>query len=207
MEAAGMKSVAVLMDAGYVRKRLKRAGKLINVEAIREAGLKCVNQDEELFRIFYYDCFPYEGKSRHPVTKEEHDFSETPVYKAGTAVLGKLARQETFALRKGKLSFGGWRLSNKALKEITAGRREYRPDDLEPSFKQKGVDIRIGLDIASLATKRIVDKVVLVAKDSDFSAAMKFARREGVTVVIVSIGEDSLPELEEHADEIRTIDP
>ena len=45
---------------------------------------------------------------------------------------------------------------------------------------QKGVDMRIGLDIASMAFKRQVDQIVLIAGDSDFVPAAKLARREGI---------------------------
>ena len=38
---------------------------------------------------------------------------------------------------------------------------------------QKGVDIRIGLDIARIAVKHIVDIIVLVTGDSDFVPVMK----------------------------------
>ncbi len=46
---------------------------------------------------------------------------------------------------------------------------------LRPDIRQKGVDMRIGLDIASLTLKQQVQVVVLVTADSDFIPAMKFA--------------------------------
>jgi uncharacterized LabA/DUF88 family protein len=51
--------------------------------------------------------------------------------------------------------------------------------DLEPNIQQKGVDMRLGLDIAAITLKGHADVFVLVAGDSDFVPAMKFARREG----------------------------
>ena len=51
--------------------------------------------------------------------------------------------------------------------------------DLKPNIQQKGVDLRIGLDIAALALKHQVEIIVLVTGDSDFIPALKFARREG----------------------------
>ena len=35
-------------------------------------------------------------------------------------------------------------------------------------MKQSGVDMRIGLDVASLAEDHIVDQIVLIAGDTDF---------------------------------------
>lgn len=78
--------------------------------------------------------------------------------------------------------------------------------DFEPDLKQKHVDMKIGLDIAWLASKRIVERIVLVTADSDFIPAMKFARREGVQVVLVTMGHALIKrELKVHADELRSV--
>lgn len=49
---------------------------------------------------------------------------------------------------------------------------------------QKGVDMKIGVDIASLAYKGQVEKIVLISGDSDFVPAAKLARREGIDFVL-----------------------
>ena len=51
-------------------------------------------------------------------------------------------------------------------------------DDIQESnlvlnMRQKGVDMKIGLDIASLAYKKLVDQIVLISGDSDFVPAAK----------------------------------
>ena len=66
--------------------------------------------------------------------------------------------------------------------------------------------MKIGLDVAWLATKRIVDRIILVTGDSDFVPAMKFARREGIQVVLVNMASFVKQELREHADEVRLVD-
>ena len=64
-----------------------------------------------------------------------------------------------------------------------------------------GPDMRIGLDIASLALKRLVFTVVIVTGDSDLVPAMRFARREGLRVLLDTLGSRSVrPELKIHAD-------
>jgi uncharacterized LabA/DUF88 family protein len=60
--------------------------------------------------------------------------------------------------------------------------------------------MRIGLDIASLAMKRHADIIVLVSGDSDFVPAMKFARREGSQLFLVTFGHGVRSEMLEHAD-------
>jgi uncharacterized LabA/DUF88 family protein len=65
---------------------------------------------------------------------------------------------------------------------------------------QKGVDLRIGLDIAWISVKRMVDVLVLVTGDSDFVPAMKFARKEGLRVYVATMGHPVRRELKAHAD-------
>ena len=73
-------------------------------------------------------------------------------------------------------------------------------DDLEANIRQKGVDMRIGLDIASLTLKRHAQVIVLGTADSDFVPAMKFARREGAQLVLITLGHGIRDGLTEHAD-------
>ena len=54
--------------------------------------------------------------------------------------------------------------------------------------------------------KRFVERIVLVTADSDFIPAMKFARREGVQVTLVTMGHMLVKrELKVHADELRQL--
>ena len=55
--------------------------------------------------------------------------------------------------------------------------------------RTKGVDLRIGLDIARLSLRRLVDVIVVVTGDSDMVLAFKFARREGVRVYLDHMGQ------------------
>lgn len=61
---------------------------------------------------------------------------------------------------------------------------ELTENDLSYDVSQKGADIKFGIDIASLAYKRLVDRIVLITGDSDFVPAAKLARREGLDVVL-----------------------
>ena len=71
-------------------------------------------------------------------------------------------------------------------------------------IEQKGVDMRIGLDIASLAYKKQVDQIVLISGDSDFVSAAKLARREGIDFILDPLGAPVKPDLFEHIDGLRT---
>ncbi|KIC92754.1 hypothetical protein OI18_21100 [Flavihumibacter solisilvae] len=57
------------------------------------------------------------------------------------------------------------------------------------------------LNIAWMSSKRTIDKIVLVAGDSDFISPMKFSRREGILVYLYPMGQAQIKiGLKEHAD-------
>ena len=100
----------------------------------------------------------------------------------------------------------GWKLGKTALRSLgnkgegKVAAREVEARDIVPDISQKGVDMRIGLDIATLAIKRTVDVLVLVTGDSDFVPAMKLARKEGLRVYLECLGHPVLRELKAHSD-------
>lgn len=76
------------------------------------------------------------------------------------------------------------------------------PDDVRLGLRQKGVDMRIGIDIATLTLKKQVDTIVLVTGDSDFVPAAKVARREGVEFLLDPLFQSVSDDLNEHVDGI-----
>lgn len=71
-------------------------------------------------------------------------------------------------------------------------------------LRQKGVDMRIGLDISTLTLKRHVDTIVLVAGDSDFVPAAKLARREGIEFILDPLWQQVNADLFEHIDGLQS---
>ena len=52
-------------------------------------------------------------------------------------------------------------------------------EDFKPRFEQKGVDMRLGFDIAAYAADRSVDRVILVTGDAEGVPVMKRAGSGG----------------------------
>lgn len=77
-------------------------------------------------------------------------------------------------------------------------------DDIQLPLRQKGVDMRIGLDISTMTLKRQVDTIVLVTGDSDFISAAKLARREGVEFILDPMWQSVEADLQEHVDGIAS---
>jgi uncharacterized LabA/DUF88 family protein len=154
----------------------------------------------DLFRIYYYDAPPPEGTERNPVDGSLVDFSNSPQKTQNKSLIDALELEPNFAVRRGTLVLHGWKLGKKATKALSQTARPITAKDVVPDIEQKGVDMRVGLDIAWLALKRIVDVVVLVTGDSDFVPVMKFARKEGLRVYLAHLGHGVRRELRVHAD-------
>ncbi|WP_396272764.1 NYN domain-containing protein [Granulicella arctica] len=78
--------------------------------------------------------------------------------------------------------------------------------NFNPDFEQKGVDMRIGLDIAAYAANRSIDRIVLVSNDTDCVPALKYGRRAGLQTVLIEPPKVRLaPELLSHSDFKRPV--
>lgn len=214
-----MERHAILLDAGYLKHAITSGSKPLTATRIRAlideiCATSPFHSQSRLFRTYYYDAEPLSGKSRYPnpANGRHLDFDNTPLSRNNLALLQDLRHLPHLSIRLGTLRDAGWQLGKKAIKPFTRqqeGNPSLTPDDFVPAIQQKGVDMRIGLDIAALTLKGIVTSLVLVTNDSDFIPAMKFARREGALMYLVQFGsQGSLQDaLIEHADGIITLDP
>jgi uncharacterized LabA/DUF88 family protein len=192
-----MKKIAVLIDGGHVRVLAKRAGKTFDADFVEALGLKCLAASEEIQRILYYDCAPYSGSVTLPVSGGKKTFTGSDHW------LHELARRDLFAVRRGVLKFRGWQPKNVPIAPTTTGLTDA---DFSPEFEQKGVDMRIGLDMANYAANRSVHLLALVTNDTDCIPAMKYARRSGLQVALVCVpGCTPAPEIIAHCDYRRTV--
>jgi len=169
--------------------------------------------DKYLYRILYYDGKPFEGKTTHPLSGKFIDFATSEVAKFKSAFYEELTKKRKVALRLGHIKYrsqGAWAFRPMIVKELLKRKKtidDLAEVDLYPDIHQKGVDIRIGLDIASIAYKRLVDQIVLVSGDSDFIPAAKLARREGIDVLLDPMWGNIDKKLLEHVDGVLTYAP
>lgn len=190
--------IAVLIDGGHLRAEAQNANKVYDCGCVTAFARSCAAPDEYLFRIFYYDAPPYSGSLQLPVSGNYKKYNPT------NQLLEELEREERFAVRRGSLGFRGWKPRNIPL----PGGNPLTDDDFKPIFEQKGVDMRVGLDIATFAENRSVDRIVLVSGDQDMIPAMKRARIAGLEMVLVQLPHPAKPlhkGLLAHTDLIRQV--
>lgn len=215
---------AILVDGAFYRRRAQimlgektpeeRAGELIDY-CLRH--IKHQNQNQEpynktvLYRIFYYDCLPMTKVVYHPFLKKQINYSKTDLYAWMNSFFDALKTKRKVALRLGKLAEeqAHFSLRPEIVKKLCNGTisfDEVGENDFALQVTQKGVDMKIGLDISSLAYKKQVDQIILVAGDSDFVPAAKLARREGIDFVLDPLYNRIRADLFEHIDGLYTCD-
>ena len=170
-----MAKTAILVDGGFYRKRAAHLwGKKTAEERAKELNAYCMahlhdkdgNEERQLYRIFYYDCEPVGRRSvYHPLTKKNVDLDKSDTYTWTQTFLEELRKRRKFALRLGTLSNQiAYNLRPDVTRKLLAGTKqleELTEDDFVFVAQQKGVDMRVGVDIASLAYKKQVDQIIL----------------------------------------------
>lgn len=199
---------AILLDGGFVTKKLykrnKRATTADDIVALCD-DLRRIPEvaDYELLKIYYYDAWPSDKKVRLPVSGNPHDLATTMRFRYSQSLYDQLVMKPGFALRMGetRLAPDSWKLKPRIIRSLKQTPRPLADHDFDLDIRQKGVDMRIGMDMARLALREIVRAVVVVTSDSDFVPAFKFARREGIKVILETLGHRGVRrELKEHAD-------
>ncbi|MBU2855423.1 NYN domain-containing protein [Acidithiobacillus ferrooxidans] len=253
--------IAILIDGGYFLKQLPKLvtpnrcdtpqnivaciRQLCRIHVKRLTGKDDARWQQHLYRSFFYDAMPYEGKAHHPIDNRPIDYAKTEVARQRLALFDCLRRERKLALRLGKVNkehdwlieptltkkllrhrnvlqvlaqlppisdllqpvTASITLSAEEHKELTALRDFWQGLDdssVRLGLRQKGVDMRIGIDISSLTLKKQVDTIILVAGDSDFVPAAKLARREGVEFILDPLWQKINADLFEHIDGLQS---
>jgi uncharacterized LabA/DUF88 family protein len=190
------RKIAILIDGGFLRVKVNKAGRTYNPQFIAAFANRCAAPDEEIFRVPYYDCAPYSGTVSLPVSGNQYTFAGSDRW------LDDLACTDLFAVRRGVLKFRGYKPKQTPVNPTGPP----TDTDFSPDFEQKGVDMRIGLDIAAYSANHSIDRIVLVTNDTDCVPAMKYGRKSGLQVVIIEVPNGRVaPELVMHADFKRRI--
>lgn len=187
----------------------KYALKHLNNTHSKESSTSSSTNENTLYRVFFYDCKPLDKKAHNPISGSPIDFSKTNLAQYRLSLFEHLKTKRKVALRLGYIySNNNWVLKNPD-KNKKLLRNEISPNDLGEEdviydMKQKGIDIKIGVDITSMAIKKQVNKIVLVSGDADFVPASKLARREGIDFILDPMWSKINDDLFEHIDGLHT---
>ena len=152
-----MGMTAVFIDGAYLEKVLLHDHGRASID-FKLLVATMIEEGDELLRSYYYHCLPW--KSNPPTAEENERYgNRRRFYDALTHI-------PRFEVRLGRLAFRG--MDQKG----------------DPIFQQKRVDLMLGVDMALLAGKQRVSKVVLLSGDSDFTPAVEMVKAEGVLTTV-----------------------
>ncbi len=198
---------AIILDGGFLTKKLyeKLGGHPTADDIIADCDrLRNIPQvaDYELLRIYYYDAYPSAETVKRPVSGHAFNLGDTQRFRTSQSLYDQLVLKPNFALRMGevRLSPHKWRIKPGVAKKLIQTPRDLVDADFDLDLSQKGVDMRVGMDMARFALKELVRTIIVVTGDSDFVPAFKFIRREGVKIILEPMGHSVRVELRQHSD-------
>lgn len=110
-------TTAILIDGAFFIKRIryfekdsaydaKRMATLVQTMSLKHLSQKInkKEQEDDLYRIFFYDCAPLEKKMHNPISGKSIDFSKSEEAIFRRDLHQKLIKTRKLALRLGKLS-------------------------------------------------------------------------------------------------------
>lgn len=204
---------AIMVDGGFYRRRANKLFGEKSPEARADELLDyCHRHIHEsrsaLYRIFYYDCQPSTKVIYHPLTHEQKNLGKSAEFEWMTTFLKEIVKKRKVALRRGEEleTQNGYMLKSKPLKKLCRGElavKDLTEADFTLDITQKGVDMRMGLDIASMAERGTVNQIVMISGDSDFVPAAKHARRSGIDFILDPMWATVSDSFNEHVDGIR----
>ena len=193
-----------MIDGAFIRKKFrateKRAISAPDIQNIVQNALGLASIPDRDYRAYFFDCKPCSEKTSFPISHTAYNFETTTQYRNGLKLIKDIKLLPFFAVREGVLSFNGW-----TLKPSCYGKNPLDDSCFLPNLKQKGVDIKIGLDVAWISFNHIAKNIVLITGDSDFVPIIKTARRNGVFVYLFTLSHNVKKELPENADVTNTI--
>ncbi|WP_297491092.1 NYN domain-containing protein [Thermococcus sp.] len=166
---------AVFIDGGYLAKVLKNEFSEIKIDFLKLSNEICPGKR---LRTYYYNAPPYQSSPPTPEEKER--------YQKAMRFFHSIDRLERFEVVKGK-----------TVKRYAADGKEY--------FAQKGVDVRLAVDLVRLSWAGHIKIAVLIAGDNDFVPAVKAAKDAGVIVKLYYSKNSSSDELISTVDEAEEI--
>lgn len=210
-----MKEVAFLVDGGFFTKRMyHELGRIPPEDTARLLIRYCqhhLGAGEELYKIFYYDCMPSPQRVFNPLYRNYVYLGESSLYKWMHALIAALRKHKEVALRLGRLADkdAGYRLTVEATERLLMGRlrlHQLQMSDLTLDIQQKGVDMKLGMDVSTLVYRATVDKIVLISGDSDFIPAVKLAKQKNMAFYMDSMWAHITDDLYKTIDGIKSFD-
>lgn len=225
--------IAILVDGSFFIRRVETNKRryfssapeltpLQMVECLKEVVWRHMGNGRDAvynyhYRTYFYDAPPLTlDRVHYPLVNDGEKnprvlhFSKEPDVIFRLELIEELKKQKKLALRLGTVKADKqWKIKDEVVQALIKGERSFDDlgnEDFYYSIRQKGVDIKLGIDIATLSIGKHVDRIVLIAGDSDFVPAAKLARTNGVDFVLDAMRNQVDSSLFEHIDGLVNFD-
>ena len=158
-------TMAILVDGGfYLKRAMSLKGDIPPEERAEELVRYCrahaKHENAEIYRIFFYDCDPIDKQVYHPLHDRTFNAKKDPQYTWKKEFFKALSCKRKVAIRKGQPLESSYRyvLKREVSEDLVKRIRDVgslTDEDFVIDAQQKGVDVRIGLDLALIALKAL----------------------------------------------------
>jgi uncharacterized LabA/DUF88 family protein len=164
--------VAIFIDGGYIRAVLRKyyGGRKIDFQKLSDALCGSC----ERFRTYYYMAPPYQSERSTPdENRRKADYDR---------FIENLKRLPRFMVREGYLQKRSLPRCDKCgSSQFPVCSQCGIPLPFKP-FEQKGVDVRLSIDLTQISAAKRIDRAIILSADGDFSPAIEQAKENMVIV-------------------------
>lgn len=198
--------VVVFVDGMFMRRRvLDRNHFLYKPREIREYCMQHLSRNDYLFRIYYYDAQPLQARATSPLNGREIDFAQLESARLRQQLFEQLRTTPNFCLRLGNMEWNGRDWSIIGSKVAPLLRQEITVDDLtdtdiRPHAETAQINVKMALDLVTLAAKGIGELFVVITDKSDLAPALEQVKQEGVQICLDNMHAPVSDELAEQVD-------
>jgi len=164
--------VAIFIDGGYIRALLKKYYGSRKIDFLKLSEELCGGC--ERFRTYYYMAPPYQSQ---PSTDDEN--RRKADYDKFTESLKRLPR---FMIREGYLQKTHLPQCIQCGLVQTPKCSQCNVDLPVRKFEQKGVDVRLSIDLTQLSASKRIERAIVLSADGDFAPAISQAKENNIIV-------------------------
>ena len=153
---------AVLIDVGYFNKILEHHKVRVDYVLFSEFLVAQLGLTDSHPKAWRWRTYIYDGLLRDPKPNDDERYK------------GSFFKKREFLLKMNDLPRF----------HVRVGKTKVSEENGLSTFRQKRVDMMLGVDITRISTSRLADVIILVAGDSDFVPAVQVAKEEGTLVYL-----------------------
>ena len=133
-------SYAILIDGGFIKHKLGNSRQPMDANRVAQFVIALQNLPElskkHLHRVYFYDAHPLAESQPKPLSNEVVEFGKSPLFSRSKKLYSELTRLPFMALRMGEVSFSGWQVKSRVVRDAKGESLTVTADDFGPIIAQ-----------------------------------------------------------------------